>query len=126
VIAELDRLGIPIPEARETFLQRLDDYARELEAREGAFDRPEQFLALHQRGGFAIISCVETDQLRRRSGPKMAELCSRRELTSELRVFGEGMTCRCGNDLYRCALSAHSMKIRSSPGSAGVHAWSAI
>jgi SAM-dependent methyltransferase len=61
VIAELDRQRIPIPEARETFLRRLDDYARELESREGEFGRPEQLLALHERSGFDIISCAEID-----------------------------------------------------------------
>jgi hypothetical protein len=61
VLAELDRLGISVPESREKFSQRLGDYARELESREGAFDQPEQVLALHERAGFAVESCVETD-----------------------------------------------------------------
>jgi hypothetical protein len=47
--------------AAETFLRRLDDYARENESREGTFNNLDQVLALHERAGFAIINCVETD-----------------------------------------------------------------
>jgi SAM-dependent methyltransferase len=60
VLAELDRRGIPPPEPREAFARRLDEYAREFESREGTFNSPEQFFALHERAGFVVASCVET------------------------------------------------------------------
>jgi cyclopropane fatty-acyl-phospholipid synthase-like methyltransferase len=60
VLSELERRNIPLPESRQTFLRRLDDYAREFESREGSFNTAEQFLALHARAGFEVSSCVET------------------------------------------------------------------
>jgi len=61
ILAELERQGIALPESPDAFIGRLDDYAREFESRDGAFNRLEQVLALHERAGFSIASCVEFD-----------------------------------------------------------------
>jgi hypothetical protein len=59
ILAELLRRDIPLPESAEAFARRLDDYAREFESREGTFGRLDDVLALHERAGFSIMSCVE-------------------------------------------------------------------
>jgi hypothetical protein len=60
VVSELDRRHVPLPESKEMFLRRLDDYAREFESREGTFNTAGQFLDLHQSAGFSVIGCAET------------------------------------------------------------------
>jgi SAM-dependent methyltransferase len=59
VIDELKRRHITLPEARDAFIGRLDDYAREFESRDGAFSQAEQVLALHESACFSVTSCVE-------------------------------------------------------------------
>jgi len=59
-VAELDRQTIPLPTTREIFHHRLDDYARELETREGAFDDPLMVDAMIEAAGFTV---ARRDQL---------------------------------------------------------------
>jgi SAM-dependent methyltransferase len=55
VMDELDRQQIPLPDARETFKQRLDDCARALTtAREGTFGEPDAVDSLLRAAGFLI------------------------------------------------------------------------
>jgi hypothetical protein len=62
-IAELDRLKIPLPDAREAFHQRMENYVREMEAREGVFDEPGAVERMIDAAGLAI---VRRDDLGRR------------------------------------------------------------
>lgn len=61
MLAELERRGVALPESAEAFTHRLEHYAREFESRQGAFGDLDQVLALHQRAGFAIMSCTDTE-----------------------------------------------------------------
>jgi SAM-dependent methyltransferase len=54
-IAELDRQNIPLPDGREVFQQRMADYMREMEAREGTFDNPRVVDAMVEATGFTIV-----------------------------------------------------------------------
>jgi hypothetical protein len=61
MLAEMERLGIPLPETAEMFTQRLEHYARDFQSNQGAFGDPEQVLSLHRDAGFAIVTCAGTD-----------------------------------------------------------------
>lgn len=54
VLAELDCQKIQLPDSREIFRQRIDDHAREREAREGAFDDPHVVDTMIEAAGFTI------------------------------------------------------------------------
>ena len=61
MLAEMERRGIPLPESSETFTRGLIDFAREQDSRDRTLNELDQVLALHERGGFRVIRCVETD-----------------------------------------------------------------
>ena len=61
LLGELDRHGIPLPDSRETFRQRTDDYTHELETREGAFENPRIIDDMMKEAGFAIRSREQID-----------------------------------------------------------------
>ena len=54
VIDELDRLRVSLPERREAFFARLNAYAQERQAREGAFRNADEVDTLMQEAGFRI------------------------------------------------------------------------
>jgi SAM-dependent methyltransferase len=61
MLAEMERRGIPLPESAETFTRELIDFAREQDSRDSTLYELDQILALHERGGFKVMRCVETD-----------------------------------------------------------------
>ena len=54
LLAELDRQNIPLPASREGFRKRVDDYTRELESREGAFESPDRVDSMMVAAGFTV------------------------------------------------------------------------
>jgi len=61
VIDELQRLGVPLPEERETFADRLRVHAENREGREGTFSRPEEVHELLIKSGFDVHRSFEID-----------------------------------------------------------------
>jgi hypothetical protein len=59
VIEELQRVGVPLPEERETFAARLRVHAENRERREGTFGRPEEVHELLAKSGFDVRQCFE-------------------------------------------------------------------
>jgi SAM-dependent methyltransferase len=55
LLAELDRLGVPLPDSLEMFRQRTNDYTRELETREGEFSNPQLVDSMMEAAGFAVL-----------------------------------------------------------------------
>jgi SAM-dependent methyltransferase len=61
VMAELERLDIPLPEPAEAFRARLDTHAANRESREGAFPDQGRVHALLRAAGFAIENEIEIE-----------------------------------------------------------------
>jgi hypothetical protein len=61
VIERLDAMNVPLPEPRDAFRSRLEQYARTRETREGEFADPETVEALLEAGGFEIESRISLD-----------------------------------------------------------------
>ena len=59
VIEELTRLGVPLPERRDAFAERLRVHAESREHREGAFRGPEMVHELLAGAGFAVLDGFE-------------------------------------------------------------------
>jgi SAM-dependent methyltransferase len=61
IIAELERRGVALPEPPEAFVRQLDEFGRDIDLRESTLNHLDQVLELHERAGFAVTRCVETD-----------------------------------------------------------------
>jgi SAM-dependent methyltransferase len=61
VVDELERLNIPLPDARETLRARLHAHAQRREAREGAFADPGDVDMLLKHAGFVVIDRLQID-----------------------------------------------------------------
>ena len=54
-LAELDRLGVPLPDSLDVFRQRTNEYTRELETREGAFSDPHLVDSMMEAAGLTVL-----------------------------------------------------------------------
>jgi SAM-dependent methyltransferase len=61
LVTELERLGIPLPDSRDRFLQRANDCDYGGESRKGEFDAPEAMDALMQEAGFVVRQRTQFD-----------------------------------------------------------------
>jgi SAM-dependent methyltransferase len=59
VLAELDRMAVPVPEDRDAFRARLCLHAAQREGREGAFGGPEEVDGLLADAGFVVCDRIE-------------------------------------------------------------------
>jgi len=61
LVAELERLGIPLPDSRDRFLQRATDCDYGGESRKGEFETPEAVDAVMQEAGFVVKQRTQFD-----------------------------------------------------------------
>jgi len=59
VIEELQRVGIPLPEQRQAFAEKLKVHAQRRETREGTFSHPEEVQGLLVSSGFELCDWFE-------------------------------------------------------------------
>jgi SAM-dependent methyltransferase len=55
LLAELERIGIPLPDSAETFRQRANGCADGLRTREGTFEEPETVDGIMKAAGFVVV-----------------------------------------------------------------------
>jgi SAM-dependent methyltransferase len=61
MLAELERLGVPLPATEAVMRERLDLHQRRRELREGAFAEPIEVEALLDAAGLDVVACTRID-----------------------------------------------------------------